>query len=91
MAKSTYKYITFYQDDFDNYFYVKISDKSFNRIVVFTNRRRVLNSWNSKYIHVVHNGKVLIRHTATLFSHNRKLGEFSKTRKPFFFRSKKKR
>ena len=57
----------------------------------FNNRRSTFNKLNCYSHRVVHIGNVFVYLNPSRFHIGLKLGSFTKTRKPFFFRSKKKK
>lgn len=54
-------------------------------------RDKTINNWNNNITYKVEQGKVHMFINTNEYFNNYKLGMFSKTRKPFFFRSKKKK
>lgn len=54
-------------------------------------RSKTITVWNLLPVITIHQGRYTSKHRLNLFSLGFKFGEFSKTRKPFFFRTKKKR
>lgn len=54
-------------------------------------RNKTINNLNIDRFYNVHQGNVYVSFETTIYHLGWKLGAFSKTRKPFFFRSKKKK
>lgn len=89
MSRSNYKYIPMYNDDLKNYFLIFTEQKS--KKVTKINRKKLINFWTYNSTYLFYSGKFWRTLKPTIYSFNLKFGMFSKTRKPFFFRSKKKR
>ncbi len=90
MARSAWKYLVLYSDDLYKYFNNLIKD-SYKSKIRFQDRDRTINLWNYKRKCKIYNGKISRHFSPNQFLVNLKFGIFSKTRKPFFFRSKKKK
>lgn len=90
MSRSSKKYTTFYTQELILYFN-KILNLKKNYIKTNLNRKKTLNSWNLQKVLAIHQGRYTSKHILCDFFLNLKVGSLSKTRKPFFFRSKKKR
>jgi len=89
MSRSTFKYLPLYQDDLKNYFLNLIETKKIKRNII--SKKKTINVWNNFYTVKLHQGKYSNVFKTTDYHIGVKFGEFTKTRKPFFFRSKKKR
>lgn len=88
MARSNWKYI--YHTDYDlMVFYSKIN--SLFNIPEHNVRSLTINMLNYTQNHYVYQGKYNVYFDTSIYCLNYKLGMFTKTRKPFFFRSKKKK
>lgn len=90
MAKSAWKFM--YITKSDLFLYMK---KINNKIQLIENninsRKKTINKWNCNQIFNINQGKYDVSLTSSIYNIPYKLGAFAKTRKPFFFRSKKKR
>ena len=92
MAKSAWKYNNYTNIDVENYFINLFSENSYkSEILLRNNRSFKLNKLNYNFRYRVHQGKFSVIKRFLIYSINKKLGEFSKTRRPFYFRSKKKK
>lgn len=89
MSRSSYKYLPMYEDDMKKYFYQLVEKKVYEKVLV--NKRKTIIMWNNFYIAKIHQGRYYNRISQSRLLLSYKFGEFTKTRKPFFFRSKKKR
>ncbi len=88
MSRSSWKYI--YHTDYDLEVFYSSIDNSFN--LPSNNRRSLtINRLNYTQNHYVYQGKYNVYFDTSIYCLNYKLGMFTKTRKPFFFRSKKKK
>ena len=88
MARSNWKYI--YHTDYDlMVFYSKIN--SLFNIPEHNVRSLTINMLNYTQNRYVYQGKYNVYFDTSIYCLNYKLGMFTKTRKPFFFRSKKKK
>jgi len=88
MARSAYKKPLLLLEDL--YYFYALTNPEYNyRLRSF--RNKTINALTAEVPYFLHQGNSYQDFTLTEYSIGRKLGEFSKTRKPFFFRSKKKR
>lgn len=88
MARSLYKFLFFSLEDLYIY-YSKIINK--NLIVAKPSRQRTVNGLNINRKYKIYQGKYWHSILVNKWAIGWKIGAFSKTRKPFFFRSKKKK
>ncbi len=88
MSRSSYKFLYVTEEDIMQ-FYDSLDNMVYPSL--FAPRNKTLNSLNYLANYHIHQGKVKVQFKACKFHINRKLGALTKTRKPFFFRSKKKR
>lgn len=90
MARAAWKFT--YVTDYDLCAYLKTYIKKTPLTSPQLNIRfKTFNQWNYKLGYFVPQGKYTIFIQPGLFHLNYKIGAFAKTRKPFFFRSKKKK
>lgn len=89
MARSSNKFIPMYFDDLRVYFKVLTEQKKLKPRKVA--RRKTINYWNSLNLVSVHQGRYWQKLNILEYHQGLKYGQLSKTKKPFFFRSKKKR
>lgn len=90
MARSNYKRFFLTYDDM-YYFYNKdvLDNKNFK---ISSDREKTINALTCDSWFGIHNGKSnLTQYKSSEYSIGFKVGMFCKTRKPFFFRSKKKK
>lgn len=73
----------------DLYFFYSIVDPEF-KYKLISRRNKTVNNLSIRNNFYIHQGNTIKDVKLSNYSIGRKLGEFSKTRKPFFFRSKKK-
>lgn len=88
MARSVSKYLYFNKYQIEHYINTLIYEdvaNSFNE-----KRTTTIHKLNFNNEFIIHTGKWEIKKKFTKFHFNYKLGEFTKTRKPYYFRSKKK-
>lgn len=88
MSRSNWKYTWGTENDLHMFF------NKITRVNVFapqTYRHKTINHLNSNRLYLIHQGKVKHLVDTSEYYVDHKLGLASKTRKPFFFRSKKKR
>lgn len=90
MAKSNWKFTSVYEDELYIY-YSKIDKQYLDFFNKLTLRKRTINAWTINKKFLIHQGKHLVACQTTPFHQTFKFGSFTKTRKPFFFRSKKKK
>lgn len=89
MSRSNKKFLPLYTIDLKRYF-TKLMN--FNKLYIKNFSRKItINSWHINNKYSVYQGRYYSEHTFTEHSMNFKVGSFTKTRKPFFFRTKKKR
>lgn len=90
MSKSAWKFL--FVSEYDLFTYLKTYMKRLRLPKYAPNlRAKTVNNWNYRFWFQVHQGKYIVRVRPTIYHTGYKLGSFTKTRKPFFFRSKKKR
>lgn len=90
MAKSAWKF-TFFSNE-DLYCYARnLQIVKLKQTVNLNNRWKTINKWNYRNLYKVSQGKYKTTVRPTLYHISQKLGLFAKTRKPFFFRTKKKK
>ena len=91
MAKSGYKFIFVSKNDL--YLYIKkiIPKKKITIKKRGNTRSCMINKWNINIKHYIHQGKYWRLLYPNYLYINYRLGMFSQTRKPFFYRSKKKK
>lgn len=88
MSRVSWKFTWATEDDLF-YFYKQIDPTFQFYFVPF--RHTTVNNLNNNQEYSLYQGKYLVNIYTDKFCLNRKLGMFTKTRKPFFFRSKKKK
>jgi len=89
MARSTYKYYNFNDLEITNYIYYLTEN---NNLLISNNSRSLtIHKLNYYLPFNIYTGKWTIKKYFFKNHWSFKLGQFTKTRKPFFFRSKKKR
>lgn len=88
MARSRWKYLPLFTSDLKNYFNTLLgrSDDSILR----KKSRETFNNWNINRKYKVHQGKVSVTLNVNEYFLGYKVGLFIKTRKPSFFRTKRK-
>ena len=89
MARSNYKYQPMYVDDLKNYFNKVFKEKKTIKKLKISKRKTII-KWNNFYLVSIHQGKYNTELQQTYNHLGFKFGQFTKTRKPFFFRGKKK-
>lgn len=89
MARSTYKYYSF--DNLEILNYIHYLTEHNNLLVSKNIRSLTLHQLNYYLPFNIYTGKWVIKKYFLKHHWNFKVGQFTKTRKPFFFRSKKKR
>lgn len=90
MARSTWKFLFITSYDLYAHFKTQIKQDCPN-IFKPNIRAKTLNKWNYRSVYSVPQGKYRVNIRPSLYHIGYKLGAFAKTRKPFFFRSKKKK
>lgn len=90
MSKSGYKFLFVSENDILIYLY-NLSKKKKINIKKNNLRLCTVNRWNYKFLYNIHQGKYARIVLPSLYHFSYKLGMLIKTRKPFFFRSKKKK
>ena len=90
MSRSSWKFLTIYKNDFIDYFNLLIND-SYKYKYKYIYRNKTINYWNYRFFYKIYQGKYTKRIIFLKYHLGLKVGMFSKTRKPFFFRGKKKR
>lgn len=88
MARSSWKYHFYKLEELEAYLHY-ITDNGY--YYQLTNRKTTLNKLNFFKQGVLHTGKYTIVRRFTKYHIGLKLGAFTKNRKPFYFRSKKKK
>lgn len=88
MSRSNWKFV--YHSEKDICSFYKTINPTFEYISN-NDRYMTVNRLNYKERRVVYQGKYKVFFDSSIYCINYKLGMFSKTRKPFFFRSKKKK
>lgn len=88
MARSCKKFLSVSISDFFQYI-LELEDATRNEFIVA--RNKTINNLNCRAIYTLHQGKVKHRLPFNEYYIGYKAGEISKTRKPFFFRSKRKK
>lgn len=89
MSRSSKKFLPLYELDLKRYF-IKLTNFKSLTIKSFS-RRTSLNFWHINNKYSIYQGRYYSIHDFTETCLGYKAGSFTKTRKPFFFRSKKKR
>ena len=88
MSRSNYKYLPLYNDDMMEYFFFSINKTQIKTRKI--SKLKTITKWNNFTKANLHQG----RYSNIIFCTNNhlgfKFGQFTKTRKPFFFRGKKK-
>lgn len=87
MARVSWKYLYITNNDLKQ-FYAKINTQNY---LSDTSRNKTINLLNAEGVCSTYQGNVEVTTTLNTAMVGKKLGMFSKTRKPFFFRSKKKK
>jgi hypothetical protein len=87
MARSNYKYVYVSDNDL-KYLYSKINQNY--DFETDSYRNKTINMLNYTNRYSIHQGDINVFLKPNIFHLNYKLGMFSKTKKPFFFRPKKK-
>ena len=90
MSRVAWKYLYFTDYDLCTYLKTQLKQSPCNDVVPNI-RLKTLNRWNYSTVYFVDQGKIKVLVKPSLYHINFKLGAFAKTRKPFFFRSKKKK
>ncbi len=88
MSRVSWKFTHTTSNDL-HYFFYKINNQ--HNFVFDSYRSKSVNNWNVGASYLLEQGKTKITVSTNEFCIDRKLGMFSKTRKPFFFRSKRKK
>ena len=88
LSRSNYKKHLLMLDDL--YFFYSIVNPEFE-YKLSSRRNKTVNNLSIRNTFYVHQGNSIKDVRLSEYSIGRKVGEFSKTRRPFFFRSKKKR
>ena len=89
MARSSWKYL--YLTNFNILNYLEYFIEEYRVENSIAKRHTTLHNLNYFLPYTIYTGKWTIQKKFTKYHLNFKLGEFTKTRKPYFFRSKKKR
>lgn len=90
MSRSASKFI--FITEYDLATYLKTQIQPFYSVQFQPNiRQKTFNKWNYKSYYYIPQGKYTVKVRPTLYHLAYKVGSFAKTRKPFFFRSKKKK
>lgn len=88
MSRVTWKFSVVTINDLQIFF--KKTNPSY-RVGVDSYRSKTINNWNKNRNYTIPQGKTNITVWVDDYSVGKKLGMFSKTRKPFFFRSKRRK
>lgn len=88
MSRSKNKYHPLYIKDFKIAFINLVFGKK-KKHIRFS--RETFNNWNCHNLIKIYQGKKYVQFKPTVYHIGEKFGVFIKTRKPFFFRSKKKK
>lgn len=89
MSRSSYKFLPFFKHELNNYFFNLIEKKKISNYKV--NRNITVNYWNIKTKVKIYQGRYNSIFKITKYHIGYKYSQLSKTRKPFFFRTKKKK
>ena len=90
MSRSAWKFTSI--SEYDLYTYLRTYIKRTCPLKFLPSfRLKSLNKWNYRSIYFIHQGKYTVSIRPSIYHISYKLGAFAKTRKPFFFRSKKKK
>lgn len=90
MSRSAWKFTQI--TEFDLFLYFKnFTKKKYLPNYAPNIRAKSVNRWNYRTLFYISQGKYTVKVQPTIYHMSYKLGAFAKTRKPFFFRSKKKR
>lgn len=84
MARVSWKYIYTTKEDI-KHFYLKFIG---NYKILESYRNKTINNLNKNCEYYIHQGKNYVYLDSNKYCISKKLGMFSKTRKPFFFRTK---
>lgn len=89
MSRSSYKFLPLYSFEMKNYFFKLIEKNTKKNYLVY--RNLTINNWNIKPLVKIYQGRYNSVFKITPFHIGIKYSQLSKTRKPFFFRTKKKK
>ena len=90
MSRAAWKFTAV--SEYDLYIYLHTYIKQTRPVQFLPSfRLKSLNKWNYRYLYCIHQGKYTVSLRPSIYHLTYKLGAFAKTRKPFFFRSKKKK
>lgn len=88
MARVSAKFTPVYESDLRMYYN---NLQSTQNSIIFAKRSKNINNWNKGANYLISQGKTTLLIKTNEFFLDKKLGMFSKTRKPFFFRSKRRK
>jgi ribosomal protein S19 len=88
VSRVTWKFLPFSNNDLKCYY--STIDEDY-KLLIDHSRSRTLNNFTTPRTFYVHQGWTYVEVNSDEFYLRRKLGMFAKTRRPYFFRSKKKR
>ena len=89
MARASWKYLYFREKDINSY--IEHLTENYTEISDHPARHITINKLNYHGIYNLYTGKWTFEKTFSLQHVGFKLGQFTKTRKPYYFRSKKKK
>lgn len=88
MARSRWKYLPLFTSDLKQYFNSLITGGKIN--ILEKKAKETFNNWTADRKYKVYQGKTMVRLNVNEYFIGYKVGSFIKTRKPSFFRTKKK-
>lgn len=93
VSKSSWKYLQTNKEEMkyflrDFYLEKKLRGKT---VLPTKNKSITLNHLNYNNVYIIYQGKFWVRKKFSIYTIGRNFGQFIKTRKPFYFRSKKKK